>query len=331
MNFAVSTVRSPKSASGHLRLWLLIPLLVLSAGAAPDSIALYFASPEECVTRTTELLKTRNWRELARYYDLSGSGISRGDLESGAFFLRTDPPENAHPAGLWKFREPFAPGYAFISAEPFARTDVINVTVGIAIDEGGGLTQRGRTGFQLKKSSAGYQLLPVATGDPAYASTGGISRNEAAEKAGIDDRDGSWHAVYSAGLSTWFFTSAKGTPVALEPVGVENPALPAKAPPGFEPKRWRWTRHPLPAMDVIASDELAGGRNGMTRFRRPLGGFDDLLSGTPASEGEIDVPREKIWAWLDRARERKLRLHVSVENPAQAGAHAILSLLPPVQ
>ena len=309
----------------------IFPCVASVACAAPDSTPLYFASPEKSVTRTTELLRARNWVELTRYYDLAGSGISRSTLEDGTFFLRTDPPENAHPGGLWKFREPFAPGYAFISAEPSKSPGVVDVTVGIAIDEGGGLVQRGRMTYQFRKTIAGYQLLPKTPGDPAYAATGGISRTEAAERAGVDDKNGSWHAVYSPALNTWFFASSTGKPVALERVPVANPLLPPKAPPGFEPKPWRWTRRALPVMDVIAIDELAAGSHGITRFRRPVGGFDDLLPKRTTTPDEVDVPREKIWEWLDRARDRGLRVHVFVDNPSHPDARAVLSLMPPVK
>ena len=310
--------------------------ICVGASGAPESPARYFSSPEQSVTRSTELMRTQNWPELARYYDLSDGNTARSDLESGKFFLRTNPPEDAHPGGLWRFREPFAPGYTFISAAPAGPPGVVAVTVGIAIDEGGGMVQRGRTTFHLRQSALGYQLLPAsvsaqiatAAGDPAYALTGGISRAEAAEKLGVEQESGSWHAVYSPALTTWFFSTPQGPARALERVAVPNQPLPPKAPPGFEPKPWRWTPHALPAMDVIATDELARGADGATRFRVPVAGFEDLISSSVDENGEVDVPREKIWAVLDRARERGLRVRVLVVGPATPMAHAVLTLGP---
>ncbi|HSH96142.1 MAG TPA: hypothetical protein VK968_18500, partial [Roseimicrobium sp.] len=283
-------------------------VLLLAGCKTTTPVALYFSSPEDSVVRCTALMRSQNWSELAKYYDLTGSGVDRRDLESGTFFLRTNPPEMAHPGGLWKFREPFAPGFNFVSAELAGAPDIVAVIVGIAIDEGGGLIQRGRTTFHLKRSTHGYQLLPAvaagskksATDDPAYALTGGISRVEAAWRAGVEDADGSWHGIYSAELTTWFFTSAKGAPVALQRVPVANPALPQKAPPGFEPKPWQWTPRKLPAMDVIASDELGREAGGSTRMKLAPATFTDLFPELTAGRDVINVPKEKLWPVLDR-------------------------------
>ena len=322
-----------------ISLFLTVAGLGLVGLAAAESTPLYFSNPEDSVTRSTALMKAGTWPELARYYDLSDGNVARSELESGKFFVRTDPPENAHPGGLWRFREPFALGYTFVSAAPAGPAGIVAVTVGIAIDEGGGMVQRGRTTYHLRKSALGYQLLPAsvsaqiaaAPGDPAYALTGGISRAEAAEKLGVEQESGSWHAVYSPALTTWFFSTPQGFARALERVAVPNPPLPAKAPPGFEPKPWRWTPHALPAMDVIATDELARGPEGATRFRVPVDGFEDLMPARGDARGEGDVPREKIWAVLDRARDRGLRVRVLVENPAAPEAHAVLTLARPAR
>jgi len=144
------------------QLLALTACLGLASCASPAARKpLYFSSPEESVTRTTALLRSQDWRELARYYDLTGTGINRSELEFGTFFLRTNPPETAHPGGLWKSREPFSPGFTSIESAETGTAGVVAVTVGIEIDEGGGMVQRGRTTYQLRKSSAGYQLLPA--------------------------------------------------------------------------------------------------------------------------------------------------------------------------
>ena len=106
-------------------------------------------------------MKEQKWAELADYYDLAGTNIDRGELVSGRFFVRTDPPQAAHPGGFWKYRQPFPPGFAFDHAEPSSDDSAtVNVTVAINIDQGGGAVQRGVQTFQLRKSDKGYQLLP---------------------------------------------------------------------------------------------------------------------------------------------------------------------------
>ncbi len=314
--------------------------LSLLAGLIPSQAGepLYFTTPETSVPRITELLRARDWPTLARYYDLSSANVARDDLVSGAFFVRATPPADAHPSGTWRYRHPFAPGHKFLHAEPPNPADLVVVHVELAIAQGGGPLQRVRTAYLLRKSAAGYQLVPpdvseganssAGAGDPAYAATGGISRTEAARRLGLDENSRAWHAVYSAALSTWFFSAADAPAWALERVAVSDPPLPPKAPPGFEPRPWRWTPRALPAVDVIATDELGNAPGGATRLRLAPALFADLLPGLVSDQDPIDVPKEKIWSVLDRARERGLRLRVYTADPARPEARAVLVLRP---
>ena len=59
----------------------------------------YFSSPAEAIPIISELLEKKNFKVLARYYDLSNSEIKLSELESGDFFIRKERPEIAHPAG----------------------------------------------------------------------------------------------------------------------------------------------------------------------------------------------------------------------------------------
>lgn len=127
-------------------------------GGAGD--ALYFASPEAAVPAIDGFLRKEDWKTLARYYDLEGAKVKRADLDSGKFFLRTERPADAHPGVPWKFRHPFPPGYRYQSTAPTAVLGVVEVTVIIEIDEGGGPFQRGLATFLMRKGAAGYRVLP---------------------------------------------------------------------------------------------------------------------------------------------------------------------------
>jgi hypothetical protein len=119
----------------------------------------YFDNPKQAVDTITKLLVSSAWEELSTYYDLSGTGVDRSRLISGEYFVRENVPEVGHPAGSAKYKEPFAPGFSYQSHS--TRSDgVVVVTVGVEIDQGGGMIQRGVDNFLLRKSSNGYQLVP---------------------------------------------------------------------------------------------------------------------------------------------------------------------------
>lgn len=122
---------------------------------------LYFPTPESAVTEATQMMRAKSWKQLARYYDLTGTSIPRATLDSGVFFMvkATVQPQPAPMAELGE-REPFVPGFQFISAEPGKEPDVMVVHVGMEIDQGGGPKQKVRSQFQLKKHAQGWLLLP---------------------------------------------------------------------------------------------------------------------------------------------------------------------------
>ena len=120
----------------------------------------YFANPSVAVDQITIMLEEKNWPELAKYYDLSDSPIDRKELVSGEFFYTEEKPEFAHPAGFWRYKHPFAPAFKFKSKRELEEPGVIEVTVGIEIDQGGGMIQRGMQTFLMRKSDKGYQIMP---------------------------------------------------------------------------------------------------------------------------------------------------------------------------
>jgi len=132
---------------------------VTAAGRPNGTAARYFASPEEAVTVTTELLKKEDWATLSRYYDLTGSNVTRSDLESGRFFVQTET-GGIHHQGFARYRHPFPPGFRFDRINATADPNVVAVVVSVSIDQGGGVKQRGATEFKMRKSAKGYQILP---------------------------------------------------------------------------------------------------------------------------------------------------------------------------
>jgi len=123
-------------------------------------VASCFLSPREAVPQISRLLREKNWGALAQYYDLTDSGIDRSELTSGAFFYRTERPAAAHPAGFWRYKHPFAPGFEYDREEPAGKPGVVIVTVAVEIDQGDGRTQRGISQFKMKKHPEGWQILP---------------------------------------------------------------------------------------------------------------------------------------------------------------------------
>jgi hypothetical protein len=120
---------------------------------------LYFSGPRESVSLTSKLLTEENWEQLSYFYYLENADEEVIDsLKNGSYFIRTKRPEVAHPGGFWKYKNPFPPGFNYLSHSEVA-TDTIKVEVTIEIDQGNGRIQQGLDSFYLKKSKKGYQLI----------------------------------------------------------------------------------------------------------------------------------------------------------------------------
>lgn len=121
----------------------------------------YFSSPAEAIQIITELLEKGKFMTLAKYYDLSSSDIKLAELESGDFFIRKERPEFAHPAGFWRYKHPFAPGFTLSRVEATSRETVYLIEVSITIDQGSGSPQQiGLDYFYMIKSDEGWRILP---------------------------------------------------------------------------------------------------------------------------------------------------------------------------
>jgi hypothetical protein len=121
----------------------------------------YFSSPAEAIPIITELLKKENFKVLAKYYDLSNSEIKLTELESGTFFIRKDRPKFTHPAGFWRYKHPFSPGFTLNRVEATAKKAVYLVEVSISIDQGSGSPKQiGLSHFYMVKSEKGWKILP---------------------------------------------------------------------------------------------------------------------------------------------------------------------------
>jgi hypothetical protein len=122
----------------------------------------YFSSPEQAISLITELLQEGDFKTLALFYDLSGSGIMLAELESGDFFIQREKPPVAHPAGFWRYKHPFAPGFTFEYVVPTDEEGIFSVHMAITIDQGAGQEpQVGYSDFRMVKSAQGWQVLPT--------------------------------------------------------------------------------------------------------------------------------------------------------------------------
>jgi len=120
-----------------------------------------FNNPQDAVSDIAMMLRNKNWKDLASYYDLNESHVERGALTSGEYFIRHTRPKSAHPGGFWRYRHPFSPEFDFGWVEPVEENgDVVEVFVTIEIDQGGGMIQRGIDSFLMRESECGYQILP---------------------------------------------------------------------------------------------------------------------------------------------------------------------------
>jgi len=122
--------------------------------------SMYFADPVSAVKQIAVMLNAKDWAELARYYDLTDFSLDRSKLISGEFFYTDEKPANAHPAGFWRYKHPFPPAFTYHSSRDLEEPNVIEVTVHVEIDQGGGMVQRGLQTFLMRKSIKGYQVLP---------------------------------------------------------------------------------------------------------------------------------------------------------------------------
>ncbi len=120
---------------------------------------LYFKTPMDAVEVLSSLMSASDWETIARYYDLSATAVKREELESGRFFLYSDPPPGPPFMRKPGIRRPFAPGFKYERHAPDGG-DTVRVYLKMEIDQGGGRVQRSLDAFKLKKSDAGYQVLP---------------------------------------------------------------------------------------------------------------------------------------------------------------------------
>jgi len=135
--------------------------------------ARYFPSPEAAVPVISDLLRKNDFLTLASYYDLTGSAVTRAELESGEYFIRQERPEAAHPSGAWRYKHPFPPGFTYRSMSPGPKENVFLIQVETKIDQGEGApSQRGIDSFLMVRSDRGWQILPDAvTGEGELPAT----------------------------------------------------------------------------------------------------------------------------------------------------------------
>ena len=104
-----------------------------------------FASPAAAVEALSKLLAARDWPALAACYDGEPPKVFYDEKAEG------------HPAGFDRWRHPFPPGFHYVSHE--IQGDIAVVRVGIEIDQGDGMIQRGHHEFRMRRTSKGWQVL----------------------------------------------------------------------------------------------------------------------------------------------------------------------------
>ena len=121
---------------------------------------LYFESPEKAVNEIRKLVVASDWKTLSRYYDLTDSDTKLEELLSSDFFIREERPQVVHPGGFWRYKHPFAPAFKFNYASELEKSGIYEVTLGIEINQGDGMIQKGIQTFRMRKSEKGFQVLP---------------------------------------------------------------------------------------------------------------------------------------------------------------------------
>lgn len=121
----------------------------------------FFATAEAAVATIREMIVAEDWAALAPYYDLDGSEVNLETLLSGEFFIETEQPEIAHPAGFWRYKHPFPPSFDYDFATLADDDGIVTVRVSIRIDQGAGEpVQEGWQEFRLRESEDGLKILP---------------------------------------------------------------------------------------------------------------------------------------------------------------------------
>jgi len=157
----------PASMSTLLLLLVLCGCSQTPAGTATPPSAdettgsLYFTSPEASVPVISELMTKKDWAALTRYYALTPDDPARANYESGQAYGSSSSTDSPAAAALGPYRKPFVPGSKFVQSVPQGE-DMVEVTVKLDIDQGGGMTQTMLGNFLLHKSAEGYQLVPAA-------------------------------------------------------------------------------------------------------------------------------------------------------------------------
>jgi hypothetical protein len=130
--------------------------------------ARYFESPQKAVPRIAAMLRQSQWPQLASYYDLSESPVTRDELTSGRYFLSAatetpplPPPDNE----LARYRHPFHPSYRFHRVRRTDDSKVVVVELMLEVDQGEGAPpRRSIDEFRMIRHPRGWQILPAFEG-----------------------------------------------------------------------------------------------------------------------------------------------------------------------
>lgn len=174
--------QSPSNAPPEPAEPALAPVAPAQAQPTPSlpTAPLYFISPITVPVQVTDLIRSRDWANLTRFYNLTLTGAPRDELLSGRYFIDESKSASMMPGALERYR-PFPPGSRFVEVkadgDPNQLPCIWTLTTVYEIDQGGGMVQRVMQNTKLIQTSEGYQLLPPAPiDDGAGRRWDGVSR-----------------------------------------------------------------------------------------------------------------------------------------------------------
>jgi hypothetical protein len=174
----------------------LAPTAVFAASGAPvRSVPLprqaesdpgrYFDSPYIAIKVAQALLRTQDWKELSRYYDLSLTPeIKRSELLEGSFFIKFTAPRSG-PQSITRWLHPVPPGATIVAVKPLGEPDRLPciwlVTTMVLVPQEKGPDVPVTRECQMIQTSEGFRFLPPTP-------LGGIAPKPVAGDAGTGEK-----------------------------------------------------------------------------------------------------------------------------------------------
>jgi hypothetical protein len=125
------------------------------------------------------LLRTQDWRELSRYYDLSLTPqIKRSELLEGSFFIKLTAPRSG-PQSITRWLHPVPPGASIVSVKPLGEIDRLPciwlVTTTVLVQQDKGRDEAVTRECQMIQTTEGFRFLPPSLGGVAPSPTASVT------------------------------------------------------------------------------------------------------------------------------------------------------------